>query len=645
MGEPQSTVWHQHSLISQDDLHLFNEGRHYRLYEKMGAHPGQVNGTDGVHFALWAPNAHSVFVQGDFNGWDQHSLPLRPQGQSGIWQGFVPGARAGQAYKYHIESNWKAYQVDKADPLAFWSEVPPKTASRIASLEYQWSDDEWIEQRKSSQPHESPMSIYELHLGSWRHSPEGYPLSYREAAPLLAEYLSDLGYTHVELLPIMEHPFGGSWGYQTTGYFAPTSRFGEPRDFMFLVDTLHQAGIGVILDWVPSHFPTDQHGLHFFDGTHLYEHADPKKGHQPDWDSSIFNYGRSEVQSFLYSSANFWLRVMHADGLRVDAVASMLYLDYSRKDGEWITNKYGGNENLEAVDFLRSLNTDLYGDIPGVTTIAEESTAWPMVSKPTYIGGLGFGFKWDMGWMHDTLKYMRNDPVHRRFHHNQLTFRMLYAFTENFVLALSHDEVVHMKGSLLNKMPGDGWQQFANLRLMLAYMYAQPGKKLLFMGGEFGQRAEWNHDAQLEWDLTRFESHGGVQNLVRDLNRLYCQNPALHELDCQEAGFEWVDCSDSDNSILCFLRKGSRPGDEVLAVFNFTPVVRKGYEVGVDRGGRWREILNSDAGPYWGSGVGNLGGVEAAAFAKHGRPHSLTLTLPPLGALFFKREEDSPEKA
>ncbi len=638
MGGPQDQVWHNTSLITDDDLHLFNEGRHYRLYEKLGSHPGRPAETEGVYFALWAPNAHGVYVQGDFNGWDQHSHALRERGNSGIWEGFVPGAQEGQAYKYHIESNWKAYLVDKADPMANWSEVPPRTASRIARLDYAWSDSDWLERRNNTDHLSQPMSIYEVHLGSWRKDDGDRCFNYREIAPQLAEYAMDMGYTHVELMPIMEHPFTGSWGYQVTGYFAPTSRFGSPGDFMYLVDTLHQAGIGLILDWVPSHFPTDQHGLNFFDGTHLYEHADPKKGHQPDWDSAIFNYGRNEVRSFLYSSADFWLRTMHADGLRVDAVASMLYLDYSRKDGEWIPNRYGGNENLEAVDFLRDLNSDVYADVPGVTTIAEESTAWPMVSKPTYVGGLGFGFKWDMGWMHDTLEYMRNDPVHRKFHHDKLTFRMLYAFTENFVLALSHDEVVHMKGSLLNKMPGDDWQQFANLRLLLAYMYAQPGKKLLFMGGEFGQRSEWNHDAQLDWQVLQYESHAGLQNLVRDLNRIYRDIPALHELDCNEAGFEWVDCADSGHSILCFLRKGSAIGDQVLAVFNFTPVVRENYEVGVDYPGLWQELLNSDAQVYWGSEVGNLGGVEASGPARHGRPHSLKLTLPPLGALFLKPE-------
>jgi 1,4-alpha-glucan branching enzyme len=640
MSDGQNPVWDQTSLISEDDQHLFNEGRHYRLYEKLGSHPGRVNDTKGVHFALWAPNAHGVFVHGDFNGWDQHSHALHLRGQSGIWEGFVPGAQVGQAYKYHIESNWKAYQVNKADPMANWSEVPPYTASRVADMKYTWGDADWLEQRKTRDHLAEPMSTYELHLGSWRRGENGQPLSYREIAPQLAEYAVDLGYSHVELMPVMEHPFAGSWGYQVTGFFAPTSRFGPPTDFMHLIDTLHQAGIGVILDWVPSHFPTDQHGLYFFDGTHLYEHADPRKGHQPDWDSAIFNYGRNEVRSFLYSSANFWLRTMHADGLRVDAVASMLYLDYSREEGEWIPNKYGGNENLEAVDFLRDLNSDVYGDIPGVTTIAEESTAWPMVSKPTYLGGLGFGFKWDMGWMHDTLQYLRNDPVHRKFHHDQLTFRMLYAFTENFVMALSHDEVVHMKGSLLNKMPGDEWQQFANLRLLLAYLYAQPGKKLLFMGGEIGQRAEWNHDGQLDWPLLQHQKHTGVQNLTRDLNRIYRQHSAMHELDCHSGGFEWVDCADSQNSVLCFLRKGKKPDDQILAVFNFTPVVREGYAVGVDQPGKWTELLNTDAEYYWGSGVGNLGSLQATDQTKHGRSSSLVLTLPPLSALLLIPTKD-----
>jgi 1,4-alpha-glucan branching enzyme len=637
MSQTGVQVWYEHSPISDDDLYLFNQGTNYKIHLTLGAQVMRAAGRDGVHFALWAPNAHAVFVCGDFNGWDEHSLPLRSRGESGVWEGFVPGAKQGQAYKYHIESNWQAYQVNKADPLAFWSEEPPRTASRIASLDYEWSDGDWMRTRREAEYLQRPMSIYELHLGSWKRKPDGGVHTYREVAPMLAEYVRDLGYTHIEFMPLMEHPFTGSWGYQCTGYFAPTSRFGGPSDFMYLVDTLHQAGIGVILDWVPSHFPTDEHGLHFFDGTHLYEHQDPKKGHQPDWDSSIFNYGREEVRSFLYSSAVFWLQTMHADGLRVDAVASMLYLDYSRKNGEWIPNKYGGNENLEAVDFLRKLNTVAYAESPGTTIIAEESTAWPMVSKPVYVGGLGFGFKWDMGWMHDTLSYLRNNPIHRRYHQDQLTFRMLYAFTENFVLALSHDEMVHGKGSLLNKMPGDEWQQFGNLRLLLGYMYAQPGKKLLFMGGEFGQRAEWNHDSQLEWQVLQYPNHAGARELVKQLNHLYKTEPALHEQDCAQGGFEWVDCTDSDNGVLSFLRKARRPGGDILAVFNFTPVVRRGYQIGVDRPGCWSEILNSDAKCYWGSGMLEGQGGQATAQPCHGRDFSLELTLPPLGARFFKQ--------
>jgi 1,4-alpha-glucan branching enzyme len=630
-------VSYDHSPITDDDLYLFNQGSNHKIHLKFGAQLMRADGVDGVHFALWAPNAHAVFVTGDFNGWDEHSLPLKSRGPSGVWEGFVPGAQSGQAYKYHIESNWQAYQVNKTDPVGFSAEKPPRTASRICGQDYTWGDGDWLERRSNQNPLDEAISIYELHLGSWRRKPDGSHYSYRELAPMLADYAREMGYTHLELMPVMEHPFAGSWGYQCTGYFAPTSRHGSPADFMYLIDTLHQAGIGVILDWVPSHFPADEHGLHFFDGTHLYEHADPKKGHQPDWDSSIFNYGRPEVNSFLLSSAVYWLETMHADGLRVDAVASMLYLDYSREQGEWVPNEHGGNENLEAVDFLRELNKVAHGCCPGAVIIAEESTAWPMVSKPTYVGGLGFGFKWDMGWMHDTLSFFRNDPVHRKFHHNQLTFRMLYAFTENFVLALSHDEVVHAKGSLVNKMPGDEWQQFANLRLLLAYMFAQPGKKLHFMGGEFGQRAEWNHDSQLEWQVLDHVNHSGVQNLVKRLNQLYKTEPALNEQDCVQAGFSWVDCSDGDNSVLSFMRHAKQPGQDILAVFNFTPVLRKAYRIGVACGGVWQEILNSDAEDYWGSGKGNLGAVEAEKEPCHGSEFSLSLTLPPLSALFFKQ--------
>jgi 1,4-alpha-glucan branching enzyme len=581
---------------------------------------------------------------GGFNGWNKGSHPLRPRGQSGIWEGFIPGVPIGTAYKYHIRSKYKGYRVDKADPFAFFNEVPPKTASIVWDLRYEWGDQEWMEQRRRRNAHDAPISVYEMHLGSWMRSPEeGHrPLTYRELAPKLAEYVKSMGFTHVEFLPVMEHPFYGSWGYQSLGYFAPTSRYGEPQDFMYLVDCLHQHGIGVILDWVPSHFPADEHGLAFFDGTYLYEHADPRKGIHPDWNSSIFNYDRNEIRAFLLTSALFWLSIYHADALRVDAVASMLYLDYSRGEGEWIPNQFGGRENLGAIYFLRRLNEEVYKDYPDVQTVAEESTAWPMVSRPTYVGGLGFGMKWDMGWMHDTLSYMSQDPVYRMYHHNQLTFRLLYAFGENFVLPLSHDEVVHGKGSLLGKMPGDDWQKFANLRLLFGYMYAQPAKKLLFMGGEFGQRSEWNHDHSLEWHLLQYEPHRGLQRWVKDLNHLYRTEPALHEWDFEPRGFEWIDCNDNQSSTISLIRKGKSTDDILLLVCNFTPVPRLDYRVGVPRGGVWREVLNSDAKEYGGSGLGNLGGVEASRVRVHGRPYCLNLLLPPLAAVFFKSEGKKP---
>ncbi|MHB8868612.1 MAG: 1,4-alpha-glucan branching protein GlgB [Thermoleophilia bacterium] len=627
----------RHTLLTSDDLHLFNEGTHLRLYEKLGARPLTVEGTEGTHFAVWAPNAERVSVAGDFNGWDRESHPLHAQGASGIWEAFVPGVGKGTLYKYHIVSRGSGYQVDKADPFGRMHEEPPLTASVVWDLEYEWGDGAWMETRGTRASLGAPISIYELHLGSWMRDPADPSrlLSYREIAPLLAAHARTLGFTHVQFLPVMEHPFYGSWGYQTTGYFAPTRRYGTPQDFMYLIDHLHQEGLGVILDWVPSHFPDDEHGLSYFDGTHLFEHADLRQGFHPDWKSLIFNYGRHEVRSFLLSSAMFWLDHYHADGLRVDAVASMLYLDYSRKAGEWIPNSYGGRENLEAIEFLRRLNTEVYGRYPDVQSIAEESTAWPMVSRPTYVGGLGFGLKWDMGWMHDTLEYMSHEPVHRKFHHDRLTFRALYAFTENFVLPLSHDEVVHGKGSLLNKMPGDPWQKFANLRLLLSYMYGQPGKKLLFQGAEIGQWREWAHEESVDWHLLGDERHAGIQRLLTDLNRLYREEPALHELDLDEAGFEWIAANDSEQSVISFLRKGE--GDEVVLVaLNFTPLPRHNYRLGAPSAGLWEEVLNSDAADYGGSGQGNLGGVEAAPFPFHGRPASLTLTLPPLGAVFLK---------
>ncbi len=626
------------SLITELDVHLFNEGTHYRLHEKLGAHPMTVDGVEGTYFAVWAPNAERVNVMGDFNFWDRENRPLETKGESGIWEGFVPGVVQGGAYKYFISSRYNGYKVEKADPFAFTSEMPPKTASIVWNLDYNWGDADWMQSRRGRNAGTAPISIYEVHLGSWIRSPENPDafLGCREIAPRLADYCNDVGFTHVEFLPLMEHPYYPSWGYQITGYFAPTRRYGNPQDFMYLVDYLHQRGIGVILDWVPSHFPTDEHGLGYFDGTHLYEHADPRQGFHPDWKSFIFNYGRNEVRSFLLSSALYWLDRYHADGLRVDGVASMLYLDYSRQAGEWIPNEFGGRENLAAINFLRQFNRMAYQEQPDVQTVAEESTAWPMVSRPTYIGGLGFGMKWDMGWMHDMLVYMSKDPVHRKYHHNQLTFRMLYAFTENFVLALSHDEVVHLKRSLLDKMPGDPWQKFANLRLLFGYMFGQPGKKLLFMGGEFGQGHEWDHRNSLQWHLLEYPFQRGVLQWMRDLNRAYKSEPALHELDFDSAGFEWIDCNDALTSTISFLRRGRSTDDVVLAVCNFTPVPRWDYHLGAPRGGYWREILNSDSSLYGGSGLGNSGGVEAKPIPVHGRPYSLTVTVPPLGMLFFK---------
>jgi 1,4-alpha-glucan branching enzyme len=646
-AKPPYTTWEnqQHhpvsfdaSLLTQDDLYLFNEGTHYRLYNKLGAHPLTANGTDGTYFAVWAPNAAEVSVMGEFNHWDKASHALRPRGDSGIWEGFISGVGRGTIYKYHIISRYQGYQVDKSDPLAFYNEVPPRTASIVWDLRYDWEDQQWMATRHTNNALTAPMAIYEMHLGSWMRVPnEGHRhLTYRELAPKLAEHVERLGFTHVEFLPVMEHPFYGSWGYQTTGYYAPTSRYGTPQDLMYLIDYLHQRGIGVILDWVPSHFPTDEHGLGYFDGTHLYEHADMRQGLHPDWNSYIFNYGRNEVQSFLLSSALFWLEKYHIDGLRVDAVASMLYLDYSRKAGEWIPNAYGGRENLAAIAFLRRFNETVYQEFPAVQTFAEESTAWPMVSRPTYVGGLGFGMKWDMGWMHDTLSYMSRDPIYRTYHHNLLTFRMLYAFMENFVLPLSHDEVVHGKGSLLGKMPGNDWQKFANLRLLYGYMFTQPGKKLLFMGGEFGQWREWNHDESLDWHLCQYPPHAGLQRWVEDLNRLYRSEPALHELDTHPSGFEWIDCNDAPGSVISCLRNGRSTDGLVLVVCNFTPVPRLNYRVGAPRGGFWHEVRNGDAQDYGGSGYGNMGGVEAAPVPWHGRPYSLNLTLPPLSAVFFK---------
>jgi 1,4-alpha-glucan branching enzyme len=623
--------------LTDFDLYLWGEGNYLRAYDKLGAHLGEEHGTLGARFAVWAPNAERVSVIGDFNDWSRGRNELHAAGVSGIWTGFVPGVHQGARYKFAIDSRYGGFRVDKADPFAFHAEVRPATASVVWSLDgYQWNDGDWMRHRGPRRELTAPVSVYEVHLGSWRRGPDNRWLSYRELAPMLAEYVHDMGFTHVELLPITEHPFDGSWGYQTTGYYSPTSRFGTPQDFMFLVDTLHQRGIGVILDWVPAHFPRDEHGLAYFDGTHLFEHADPRQGQHADWGTFIYNLGRPEVSNFLISSALFWLDKYHLDGLRVDAVASMLYLDYSKKPGEWTPNRFGGRENLDAIDFLKRLNERVYSQFPDAVTIAEESTAWPRVSRPTYTGGLGFGYKWDMGWMHDTLLYLSKDPVHRRHHHGGLTFRQIYAFTENFMLPLSHDEVVHMKNSLLDKMPGDDWQKFANLRLLLGYMFAQPGKKLLFMGGEFGQGREWNHDRELDWELLERPQHKGVLRWVRDLNTFYRAQSALHQFDCDARGFEWIDANDADNSVLSFLRKDERPEHDIAVVCNFTPVPRHNCLVGVPHGGTWDEILNSDARLYGGSGQGNLGGVTAAPVPRHGRPYLLNVTVPPLGMVMFQ---------
>ena len=621
------------SLLTKDDLFYFNEGRFFRMYEKLGAH---VMADGGVHFAVWAPNAKSVSVIGDFNFWTRKQHELHPVGSSGIWAGIVPEAQEGQAYKYFIQSHHNGFEVEKADPLAFCAETPPRTASVIRDLSYDWHDHDWMRERAEKQALDAPMSIYEVHLGSWRRKTDdnNRPLSYTELADELVRYVKDHGYTHVELMPIMEHPFGGSWGYQITGYFAPTRRYGEPQELMLLIDKMHQAGIGVLLDWVPSHFPGDEHGLAYFDGTHLYEHEDPRQGFHPDWQSYIFNYGRREVRSFLISNAVFWFEKYHIDGLRVDAVASMLYLDYSRKRDEWIPNIHGGRENLEAIVFLRDLNETVYGNFHGVQMIAEESTSWPMVSRPTTMGGLGFGLKWDMGWMHDTLQYFQNDPIHRQYHQNELTFRAIYAFHENFVLSLSHDEVVHGKGSLIKKMPGDHWQKFANLRLLFSYMYALPGKKLNFMGSEFAQWDEWNHDKSLDWHLTGFAPHAQIMHLVTDLNRVYREEKALH-VDCDPSGFEWIDNLDSAQSVISFLRKG-RNGEKILCAFNFTPVPRNDYWVGVPEEGRWDVILDSDYNAYGGSGHAGLSYADAVPAFQHGRPFALKINLPPLGGVFLK---------
>ncbi len=631
------------TILTDFDLHLIAEGSHYQTHEKLGSHLCTIDGSDGVSFCVWAPNAEHVSVIGEFNGWAREATPLRPRASSGIWEGFVPGLTQGALYKYFIRSRDSGYEVDKADPYAYASEIRPQTASKVWDLSgYTWNDSSWMGHRAETALHQSPMSIYEVHLGSWMRNPDedNRWLTYRELAPKLAHYAHDMGFTHVELMPIAEHPFDGSWGYQPVGFFSPTSRFGTPDDFMFLVDTLHQQGLGVILDWVPAHFPTDEHGLGYFDGTHLYEHADPRQGFHPDWDTFVFNYGRAEVKNFLIGNALFWHDKYHIDALRVDAVASMLYLNYSRQDGQWIPNRYGGKENLEAIDFLRQLNEQVHGAHPGATIIAEESTAWPGVSRPVYLGGLGFGFKWNMGWMHDILSYMSEDPIHRSYHHGRVTFSMLYAFSENFILPFSHDEVVHGKGSMVRKMPGDDWQKFANLRLLYGYMFTHPGKKLLFMGCEFGQWNEWNHDSSLDWHLLEQKPHSGLQRWVRDLNTFYRSEPALHESDCDAGGFEWIDCDDSAKSVVSYLRQPTQGGSTVVAICNFTPVPRHNYRIGVPFEGRWHEVLNSDAPLYGGSGQGNHGGVDTTPLPMHGRPFSLNLTLPPLGVLVLRHQSE-----
>ncbi len=634
-----SPVIYGKSFLTEQDIYLFKAGEHARLYERMGAHPMVVDGQAGTHFSVWAPNAERIFLIGDFNGWNRQSHLLSCRwDSSGIWEGFIPGINPGERYKYFIISKHSNYQVEKKDPFGFFSEVPPQTASVVWNLDYQWQDHSWMTKRSQKNKLNSPWSIYEVHLGSWRRVCEEQNrfLSYREFANYLVDYVKKMGYTHVELMPIMDHPFYGSWGYQTVGYFSPTARYGSPQDLMCFIDCCHQNDIGVILDWVPSHFPADEAGLVYFDGTHLFEHKDPRQGFHPDWTSYIFNYGRREVAAFLMSSALFWLDKYHVDGLRVDAVASMLYLDYSRKNGDWIPNENGGRENFEAMHFLQKLNETIYSSYPDVQTIAEESTAWPMVSRPVYSGGLGFGMKWNMGWMHDTLVYFLKDSIYRKYHQNDLTFSMLYAFTENFVLSLSHDEVVHGKSSLLSKMPGDDWQKFANLRLLFGYMYGHPGKKLNFMGNEFGQWQEWHHEQSLDWHLLQYAPHHGLQKWMQDLNRFYRSEKALFEDDFTPQGFEWIDGSDWQQSIMSFLRKGHNSQDRVLVVCNFTPTVHHQYHIGVPYEGYWKEVLNSDAALYGGSNQGNGGGQNTVRVKAHGREFSLSLTLPPLGVIFLK---------
>jgi 1,4-alpha-glucan branching enzyme len=626
-------------VLTDFDLYLLAEGTHYKTYEKLGAHQTEIDGVRGVSFAVWAPNAKRVSVVGNFNQWDGRRHPLRVRGSTGVWEIFLPGLGEGELYKFEIKGRQKNYLGLKADPYGFYSELRPQTASIVCNLDrYTWNDQAWMAEREARQHFRAPLAIYEVHLGSWRRSPSGEHavLNYREIAVQLAEYALKMGFTHVELLPVTEYPLDESWGYQTTGYFAPTSRYGTPQDFMYFVDYLHQRGIGVILDWVPAHFPSDAHGLAYFDGTYLYEHDDPRLREHPDWHTLIFNYGRNEVRSFLWASALFWMEKYHIDGLRVDAVASMLYLDYSRKAGEWVPNVFGGNENLEAISFLKRFNELTHQYHPGALTIAEESTSWPMVSRPTYVGGLGFNLKWNMGWMHDMLRYFSTDPIFRRYHHSDLTFSLLYAFTENFVLVLSHDEVVHGKRALLAKMPGDYWQQFANLRALYAFLYAHPGKKMLFMGAELGQWNEWNAARSLEWNLLDYEPHRKLQGLVERLNQLHWAEGALHQVDFEPNGFEWIDFHDVDDSVIAFVRKGLAPGDHLVVVCNFTPVPHPGYRVGVPEACFYQEILNTDDAQFGGSGITNAPGRQAIPLVWQNQPCSVEITLPPLGVVYLK---------
>jgi 1,4-alpha-glucan branching enzyme len=627
-----------HAGFSDLDEYLFKEGKHFRLYHKLGAHITVKNDKDGAFFSLWAPNAKEVFVFGDFNQWDKSvsQMELRKD-NSGIWELFIEGVKSGDRYKYHIVSQRHAYRVDKADPFAFFSEKSPKTSSVVWKLDYDWNDEKWMKERKKHNANDRPVAVYEMHFESWRRVPEeaNRPLTYKEMAPLLVEYLVENGFTHIEFMPLMEHPFGGSWGYQMLGFFAPTSRFGTPQELMFLIDQLHQNNIGVIFDWVPSHFPGDEHGLHYFDGTFLFEHQDPRQGFHPDWNSYIFNYGRSEVKEFLISSAHFWFDKYHIDGIRVDAVASMLYLDYSRKHGEWIPNEHGGRENIGAINFLRELNESVFDSFPDVMTIAEESTSWPMVTRPVYAGGLGFSMKWNMGWMHDTLDYFSKDPVHRSFHHNKMTFSMMYNYSENFIMSISHDEVVYGKGSLLNKMPGDEWQKFANLRLLWGYMFAHPGKKLMFMGNEFGQLNEWNHQKSLDWHLLGYDANKGLNQWVKDLLSSYKKYPALFERDFETDGFKWIDPNDMFHSVLSFIRFSKDKSNALMVICNFTPIPRYNYMIGVPEEGYWHEILNSDAKIYGGSGHGNFGGIETVPVPFHNEKQSANVILPPLGMVVF----------